>query len=134
MTPKFTVPPVSSLEISRIPYRATGFALEPPRDGLSSSLRLTPHQGPGGPVRERGSPPWSYAFRRGAVLPVLPVRGILLRGLARALTVVPLEICRYDAHPMAILTSAFAYLGSYYAEANPSLQGNYAYPRETTPR
>lgn len=32
-------------------------------------------------------------------------------------------IFRYDAHPMAILTSAFAYLGSYYAEANPSLQG-----------
>ncbi|KAI0288017.1 citrate synthase-like protein, partial [Russula brevipes] len=30
---------------------------------------------------------------------------------------------RYDAHPMAILTSAFAYLGSYYGEANPSLQG-----------
>jgi len=30
---------------------------------------------------------------------------------------------RYDAHPMAMLTSAFAYLGSYYAEANPSLQG-----------
>ncbi|KAI0058161.1 peroxysomal citrate synthase [Artomyces pyxidatus] len=30
---------------------------------------------------------------------------------------------RYDAHPMAILTSAFAYLGSYYSEANPSLQG-----------
>ena len=29
----------------------------------------------------------------------------------------------YDAHPMAILTSAFAYLGSYYREANPSLQG-----------
>ena len=29
----------------------------------------------------------------------------------------------YDAHPMAILTSAFAYLGSYYSEANPSLQG-----------
>ncbi|KAH9986226.1 peroxysomal citrate synthase [Russula vinacea] len=29
----------------------------------------------------------------------------------------------YDAHPMAILTSAFAYLGSYYGEANPSLQG-----------
>lgn len=24
---------------------------------------------------------------------------------------------------MAMLTSAFAYLGSYYAEANPSLQG-----------
>ena len=30
---------------------------------------------------------------------------------------------RYDAHPMSILTSAFAYLGSYYSEANPSLQG-----------
>ena len=29
----------------------------------------------------------------------------------------------YDAHPMSILTSAFAYLGSYYSEANPSLQG-----------
>ena len=31
----------------------------------------------------------------------------------------------YDAHPMAILTSAFAYLGSYYSEANPSLQGSF---------
>ncbi|KAF8638301.1 hypothetical protein AX17_002321 [Amanita inopinata Kibby_2008] len=30
---------------------------------------------------------------------------------------------RYDAHPMAMLTSAFSYLGSYYSEANPSLQG-----------
>ncbi|KAJ7475932.1 peroxysomal citrate synthase [Mycena latifolia] len=30
---------------------------------------------------------------------------------------------RYDAHPMAILTSALAYLGSYYSEANPSLKG-----------
>jgi citrate synthase len=30
----------------------------------------------------------------------------------------------YDAHPMAVLTSAFAYLGSYYSEANPSLQGS----------
>ncbi|OAX37292.1 hypothetical protein K503DRAFT_771644 [Rhizopogon vinicolor AM-OR11-026] len=30
---------------------------------------------------------------------------------------------RYDAHPMAMLTSAFSYLGSYYGEANPSLQG-----------
>ncbi|KAL1663796.1 citrate synthase-like protein [Schizophyllum commune] len=30
---------------------------------------------------------------------------------------------RYDAHPMSMLTSAFAYLGSYYSEANPSLQG-----------
>ncbi|KAH0833027.1 citrate synthase-like protein [Lanmaoa asiatica] len=34
---------------------------------------------------------------------------------------------RYDAHPMAILTSAFAYLGSYYGEANPSLQGQNLY-------
>ncbi|KAI9574007.1 citrate synthase-like protein [Boletus coccyginus] len=34
---------------------------------------------------------------------------------------------RYDAHPMAILTSAFAYLGSYYREANPSLQGQNLY-------
>lgn len=33
------------------------------------------------------------------------------------------DILRYDAHPMAILTSAFAYLGSYYSEANPSLRG-----------
>lgn len=32
-------------------------------------------------------------------------------------------LCSYDAHPMSILTSAFAYLGSYYSEANPSLQG-----------
>ncbi|GLB40310.1 putative citrate synthase [Lyophyllum shimeji] len=36
---------------------------------------------------------------------------------------------RYDAHPMAILTSAFAYLGSYYSEANPSLQGQNIYTR-----
>jgi len=36
---------------------------------------------------------------------------------------------RYDAHPMAILTSAFAYLGSYYAEANPSLQGQTLFSR-----
>ncbi|KAG6813938.1 hypothetical protein H0H92_005192 [Tricholoma furcatifolium] len=36
---------------------------------------------------------------------------------------------RYDAHPMAILTSAFAYLGSYYREANPSLQGQNIFSR-----
>ncbi|KAF8150637.1 peroxysomal citrate synthase [Crassisporium funariophilum] len=36
---------------------------------------------------------------------------------------------RYDAHPMSILTSAFAYLGSYYAEANPSLQGQNLFTR-----
>ncbi|KAJ3714181.1 peroxysomal citrate synthase [Lentinula raphanica] len=38
---------------------------------------------------------------------------------------------RYDAHPMAILTSAFAYLGSYYSEANPSLQGQALYTKGT---
>ncbi|KAG8865698.1 hypothetical protein FRB98_005319, partial [Tulasnella sp. 332] len=30
---------------------------------------------------------------------------------------------RYDAHPMAILCSAFSALGSFYEEANPSLRG-----------
>jgi len=34
---------------------------------------------------------------------------------------------RYDAHPMSQLTSAFAMLGSYYSEANPSLQGQRLY-------
>ncbi|EKM78113.1 hypothetical protein AGABI1DRAFT_114936 [Agaricus bisporus var. burnettii JB137-S8] len=38
---------------------------------------------------------------------------------------------RYDAHPMAMLTSAFAYLGSYYAEANPSLEGQNLYTTGT---
>lgn len=33
------------------------------------------------------------------------------------------DMASYDAHPMAMMTSAFAYLGSYYSEANPSLQG-----------
>ncbi|KZT07791.1 peroxysomal citrate synthase [Laetiporus sulphureus 93-53] len=36
---------------------------------------------------------------------------------------------RYDAHPMSMLTSAFAMLGSFYAEANPSLQGQRLYTR-----
>ncbi|KAJ7928940.1 peroxysomal citrate synthase [Mycena leptocephala] len=35
----------------------------------------------------------------------------------------------YDAHPMAILTSGLAYLGSYYSEANPSLQGQNLFTR-----
>ncbi|KAF9007601.1 peroxysomal citrate synthase [Cyathus striatus] len=39
---------------------------------------------------------------------------------------------RYDAHPMAILTSAFSYLGSYYAEANPSLQGQTLFTKGTS--
>ncbi|TFY57355.1 hypothetical protein EVJ58_g7067 [Rhodofomes roseus] len=34
---------------------------------------------------------------------------------------------RYDAHPMSMLTSAFAMLGSFYSEANPSLQGQKLY-------
>ncbi|KAI0777049.1 peroxysomal citrate synthase [Irpex lacteus] len=34
---------------------------------------------------------------------------------------------RYDAHPMSMLTSAFAMLGSYYPEANPSLKGQRLY-------
>lgn len=42
---------------------------------------------------------------------------------ASGVNVLGLHMPRYDAHPMAILTSAFAYLGSYYSEANPSLQG-----------
>jgi citrate synthase len=36
---------------------------------------------------------------------------------------------RYDAHPMAILTSGLAYLGSYYKEANPSLRGQNLFTR-----
>ncbi|KZT73012.1 peroxysomal citrate synthase [Daedalea quercina L-15889] len=36
---------------------------------------------------------------------------------------------RYDAHPMSMLTSAFAMLGSFYNEANPSLQGQKLYTR-----
>ncbi|KAI0707321.1 peroxysomal citrate synthase [Earliella scabrosa] len=36
---------------------------------------------------------------------------------------------RYDAHPMSMLTSAFAMLGSYYSEANPSLQGQRLYTK-----
>ncbi|KAK7033195.1 citrate synthase [Favolaschia claudopus] len=40
---------------------------------------------------------------------------------------------RYDAHPMAILTSALAYLGSYYSEANPSLQGQNLFTKGDKP-
>ncbi|KAL1949524.1 hypothetical protein VTO73DRAFT_8405 [Trametes versicolor] len=39
---------------------------------------------------------------------------------------------RYDAHPMSMLTSAFAMLGSYYSEANPSLQGQRLYTKGDT--
>lgn len=38
---------------------------------------------------------------------------------------------RYDAHPMSILTSVFAALGSYYPEANPSLQGQTLFTKQT---
>ncbi|KDQ19354.1 hypothetical protein BOTBODRAFT_62767 [Botryobasidium botryosum FD-172 SS1] len=39
---------------------------------------------------------------------------------------------RYDAHPMSILTSAFAALGSFYEEANPSLRGQNLYTKGDT--
>jgi len=37
---------------------------------------------------------------------------------------------RYNAHPMSILTSAFAALGSFYEEANPSLQGQTLFTKQ----
>ncbi|KAL7417451.1 citrate synthase-like protein [Mrakia frigida] len=39
---------------------------------------------------------------------------------------------RYDAHPMAILTSAFAALGSFHSESNPSLHGVKLYSSGST--
>ncbi|KIK16126.1 hypothetical protein PISMIDRAFT_114004 [Pisolithus microcarpus 441] len=50
-------------------------------------------------------------------------REVLLHGIMHADATKFFGSFRYDAHPMAMLTSAFAYLGSYYGEANPSLQG-----------
>lgn len=50
-------------------------------------------------------------------------REVLLHGIMHADAKEFFGAFRYDAHPMAMLTSAFAYLGSYYGEANPSLQG-----------
>lgn len=38
---------------------------------------------------------------------------------------------RYDAHPMAMMVSAFGALGSFHAEANPSLQGQKLYSSGT---
>jgi citrate synthase len=38
---------------------------------------------------------------------------------------------RYDAHPMSILSSGFAALGAFAPEANPSLQGQKLYTRNT---
>ncbi|KAM0752246.1 hypothetical protein T439DRAFT_324313 [Meredithblackwellia eburnea MCA 4105] len=40
---------------------------------------------------------------------------------------------RYDAHPMAILTSSFAALGAFAPEANPSLQGQKLYTQGDVP-
>ena len=65
----------------------------------------------------------------------LPTRGqlahfeleVLLHGVMHADAKEFFGAFRYDAHPMAMLTSAFAYLGSYYGEANPSLQGGCLY-------
>ncbi|KAF8300127.1 peroxysomal citrate synthase [Clavulina sp. PMI_390] len=39
---------------------------------------------------------------------------------------------RYNAHPMSILTSAFAAVGSFYEEANPSLQGQTLFTKTDT--
>jgi citrate synthase len=50
-------------------------------------------------------------------------REVLNHGVVHADAAQFFRSFRYDAHPMAILISAFAYLGSYYSEANPSLQG-----------
>jgi citrate synthase len=54
-------------------------------------------------------------------------REVLLHGVMHVDAAGFFRSFRYDAHPMAILTSAFAYLGSYYGEANPSLQGQNLY-------
>ncbi|KAL4064404.1 citrate synthase-like protein [Scleroderma citrinum] len=67
----------------------------------------------------------------------LPTRGqlahfereVLLHGIMHADATEFFGAFRYDAHPMAMLTSAFAYLGSYYGEANPSLQGQTLYTK-----
>ncbi|KAH7884442.1 citrate synthase-like protein [Phlebopus sp. FC_14] len=56
-------------------------------------------------------------------------REVLLHGVMHADAAGFFRAFRYDAHPMAILTSAFAYLGSYYGEANPSLQGQNLYTK-----
>ncbi|KAF9223766.1 hypothetical protein BS17DRAFT_781165 [Gyrodon lividus] len=56
-------------------------------------------------------------------------RDVLLHGVMHADAAGFFRSFRYDAHPMAILTSAFAYLGSYYGEANPSLQGQNLYTK-----
>ncbi|KAI6116987.1 citrate synthase-like protein [Pisolithus croceorrhizus] len=50
-------------------------------------------------------------------------REVLLHGIMHADATKCFGSFRYDSHPMAMLMSAFAYLGSYYGEANPSLQG-----------
>ncbi|KAF8737609.1 hypothetical protein AX14_012603 [Amanita brunnescens Koide BX004] len=67
----------------------------------------------------------------------LPSRGqfsvfqeeVLLHGVVHSDTEEFFKSFRYDAHPMAMLTSAFAYLGSFYSEANPSLQGQSLYTK-----
>lgn len=56
-------------------------------------------------------------------------REVLLHGIMHADAKEFFGAFRYDAHPMAMLTSAFAYLGSYYGEANPSLQGQTLYTK-----
>ncbi|EIW84331.1 hypothetical protein CONPUDRAFT_120102 [Coniophora puteana RWD-64-598 SS2] len=54
---------------------------------------------------------------------------VLLHGVMHADAAGFFRAFRYDAHPMAMLTSAYAYLGSYYREANPSLEGQALYTK-----
>ncbi|KAH7908194.1 citrate synthase-like protein [Hygrophoropsis aurantiaca] len=54
---------------------------------------------------------------------------VLLHGVMHADAAGFFRSFRYDAHPMAMLTSSFAYLGSYYREANPSLEGQNLYTK-----
>ncbi|KAH8831684.1 peroxysomal citrate synthase [Flagelloscypha sp. PMI_526] len=56
---------------------------------------------------------------------------VILHGVVHAEAEQFFRSFRYDAHPMAMLTSAFTYLGSYYAEANPSLQGQALFTKGT---
>ncbi|KAH8092652.1 peroxysomal citrate synthase [Cristinia sonorae] len=56
-------------------------------------------------------------------------REVLNHGVTHSDTAQFFRSFRYDAHPMSMLTSAFAMLGSYYSEANPSLQGQRLYTK-----
>jgi citrate synthase len=119
IVPKSVFTPHLNLRLQRIPHRAARRALVLSRDGVPPHLRQPTIQFAAHHVRERGPPPWRDALGLCRVLPRFPVRHLRpCRYIGRA------DLCfSYDAHPMAMMTSAFAYLGSYYSEANPSLQG-----------